>query len=185
MPAGCRRAGRAANRSQHSSLVQQDDAVGQLLDFRQGVRGEKNGRAVAFHQLSFQKPAEFGGGDGIETARWLIQQQHAGTVNHGPRQSQAMDLAGGKGPHLAVDECAHPHQFGQFFKPPGRFRVEQIVHGGKEVKIFARGEPFVEAAVGGGVKSKLGADLRTLPFDIVSGDAGAAARRHQQGGQNA
>ena len=100
-------------------------------------------------------------------------------------RAQAMDLAGGKGPHLAVDECAHAHQFGQFFEAPGSFGVEQIVHGGEELQIFARGEAVVEAAVGGGVKAKLGADMRALAFDIVSGDAGAAARRHQQSGQNA
>ena len=34
------------------------------------------------------------------------------------------------------------------------------------------------------MKAKLGADLRALPFHIVSGDARAAARRHQQGGKN-
>ena len=57
-------------------------------------------------------------------------------MNHGPRQTQAVHLAGGKGPYLAVDERAHPHEVGQFFEAAGRFGVEQIVHGGEEVEDF-------------------------------------------------
>jgi len=96
-----------------------------------------------------------------------------------------MYLSGGKGPYLAVDEHTHSHQIGKFFQTAGRVGVEAIVHGGEELQIFSRRKPLVEAAVGSGVKSKLGADLRALAFDVVSGDAGPAARRHQERRQNA
>ena len=106
-------------------------------------------------------------------------------MNHGARQSHTMYLSGGKGPYLAVDEHTHSHQIGQFFQTVGRVGVEAIVHGGEELQIFSRRKPLVETAVGGGVKPKLGADLRALAFDVVSGDAGAAACRHQKRCQNA
>ena len=140
---------------------------------------------MTLDQLGFQKSPEIGGGDRIQTACRFVEQQHAGTVNHGPRQAETMYLAGGKGPHLAVDEGAHPHQFNQFFETPVCFSVEQIIHSGEEVKIFAGGQAIVEAAVRGGVKSKLGADLRAMTFHVVSGDPGAATGRHQQSSQDA
>ena len=140
---------------------------------------------MAFHQLALQKPPELRRRHRIQAAGRLIQQKHAGPMDHRPRQPQAMHLAGGKRPHLAIDECGHPHEFGQFFNTPGRFGIEEIVHGGEELEILASGKPLVEAAVGGGVKPKLGAYLRTFPFHVVTGNPGAAPRRHQQGGQNA
>src|ERR1700686_543677 len=172
-PHGSRRASRAASRMPAffpGPTTPRGPPVAQLPP---GCAMRTGWSCRGVRPVEFSETSGSGGGPGTQTAGRLIEQQHAGTVDHGPSQAQAMHLPGREGPHLAVDECRHAHQLSQFFETSGRFGVEQIVHGGEELKVLARGEAIVETTIGGGVKPKLGADVRALAFHVVSGDPGA------------
>src|SRR6202030_2449854 len=151
---------------------------------RQGMRGEEHGCTLTVDHLCLKKSPELRGRHGIKAARRLVQQQYAWTMDHGTRKSQAMHLSRGKSSHLAVDKFGHAHQLGQFLDSPGSFRVEQIVHGGEEIQVRARGKTAIEAAVGSRVKSKLRTYVRSLPLHVITRDAHTTAGWHQQGCQD-
>lgn len=57
------------------SAIKQQDAVGDLLDFGNGVRGEQEGGAVPAKDLRFEKASEIGGGQRVKASRRLIEEE--------------------------------------------------------------------------------------------------------------
>jgi len=66
--------------SEQASIVDNRDAVGEKLYLGQSVRGEEQGSIAEAQDLGLQEAAKLGSGDGIKTARWLIEKQDAGVV---------------------------------------------------------------------------------------------------------
>jgi len=58
--------------SEEAPGIDNRDAIGEELDFRQSVRGEEQGSIAAAENLGFQETPEFGSGDGVQTSRRLI-----------------------------------------------------------------------------------------------------------------
>src|SRR6266513_1696635 len=54
----------------------------------------------------FQEAAKLRGGDGVEAARRLVEQQDAGPMEKGASEAETLDRAGGERAHLAVERLA-------------------------------------------------------------------------------
>ena len=57
---------------EQTAVIDDGDAIGEALDFREGVGGEENGSGAGLQDLRFEKAAELGCGDDVDAARGLV-----------------------------------------------------------------------------------------------------------------
>ncbi len=88
------------------SAMEDGDSIGQEFDFRQRVRSEEKRCCAALQHLAFQKLTKRGGGDGVEAARRLIEQEDVWRMKEGAREAKPLQGTGGKSADLSVERLA-------------------------------------------------------------------------------
>lgn len=63
---------------QNATAMENGNTIGEKLDFREGVRSEKKRSGTVAQHMALQELTKRRGGDGVQTARWLIEKQDAG-----------------------------------------------------------------------------------------------------------
>ena len=165
--------------------IEQDDAVSNLFDFAEHVRGKKQRSAAAADEIVLQQAPEVCGGERIEAARRLIEQEDGRAVEQSAGQAEAVRHPGGIGAHLAVEVARNAHPCCDRSDAIASGRARQVVHGGKKGEILPAAQATVEAFVTAGVVAELLARARCFAFGIEATEHGAAAGRDDQGGENA
>jgi len=168
-----------------AALIQNRNQIGQLFDLRQSVRGKQYRCAVLADDALQQEAPKFRGRERIEAARGFIEKQYGRPVQHGPRQTQPVNVSCRKRAHLAVQKRAQVKQFGEFSDPSGGIFARQIIESGKQIEVLSRAQAGVEAAIGAGVVPDLQSDFCGLAGDVESANLRVPARRKQQGGEDA
>jgi len=98
---------------EETALVEDGDAIGEQFDFGESVRGEEERSIAAAEDLRFKESAKIHGGDGVETARGLIEEKDARVVEQCAGQAEALDGAGRKSARLAVENIGQLELFGE------------------------------------------------------------------------
>ncbi len=88
---------------EQAAFVDDRHAIGEEIDFGERVGGEEQGGVAALQDFRFEEAAEFGGGDGVQAARGLVEEQDARLMQEGAREADALHGAGGERADLAVD----------------------------------------------------------------------------------
>jgi hypothetical protein len=99
--------------SEKAASVNHRHAVSEKLDFGESVRSEKQCSLPMVQDFRFKEAAKLRGGDSIEAARGLVEQQDVGLMEKGASQAETLDRAGGECAHLAVKCYAQMKLFGK------------------------------------------------------------------------
>ncbi len=171
--------------SEEASGVDHGDAVGEEFDLGQSVRGEEQRSIAAAEDFGFEEAAKIGGGDRVEAAGGFIEEEDAGLVEQGASEAEALDCAGGKRAHLAVQGFFEMELLGENGDALCGGGIRKMIEAAKEAQILAAGEAGVEADVAAGVVAELAANGARVENGVMSGDLCAAAGREQKRGENA
>src|SRR5882762_8960038 len=133
----------------------------------------------------FQEAPKLRGGDGIEAARRLVEEQDAGPMEKSASQAETLDGAGGKCAHLAVEGFAQLELFGELRDALGRGGARKQIQLAEEEQVFARGKPRVEAVVRARMIAQAAADVARLVDGVVASDARTATGGHKKRCKNA
>jgi len=171
--------------SEQASIVDNGDAVGEKFYLGQSVRGKEQGSIAAAQNLGLQEAAKLGSGDGVKTARWLIEKQDAGLVKKRASQAEALNRAGREGAHLAVESFRKMELRGKKHDALCGGCAGEMVESAEEAKIFAARQTRIEAEVAPCVITELAANGARVEHSIVPGDLRAALRGKKKCGENA
>ncbi len=171
--------------SEQASIVDNRDAIGEKLNLRQSVRGEEKGSVAAAQNLGLQEAAKLGSGDGVKTARWLIEKEDAGLVKQSTNEAEALNRAGREGAHLAVESFRKMELFGEKRDALCGGGAGKMVETAEEAKIFAARQAGIETEVAPCMITKLAANCARVEHSVVSGDLSPALRGKQERGENA
>ena len=149
------------------------------------MRGKEQRSVAVAHDFCFEETTEFGGGDGVEAARGLIEKQNAGTMEERASEAEALHGAGGKGADLAGERFAEMELIGELGDSLGRGGARELIQLPEEEKILAGGQARVEAVVGACMIAELAAHCARLADSVMTGDTRVAASGHQESGENA
>lgn len=130
------------------AFLQDGDAVRQKFDFRECVRCEKQGSALAFKDFGLQETPEVGRGQGIQAARGFIEKEHLGLMENRSNQAEPLDGAGGQGAHLPVERIAQLKTFGQSRDTSSQDGIGEMIQPAEETQIFSSGQAREKAQVG-------------------------------------
>ena len=132
----------------------------------------------------FQEAPKLRGGDGIEAARRLVEEQDAGPMEKSASQAETLNRAGGKCAHLAIERFAQLELFGELRDSLGRGEPRKQIQSAEEEQVFARRQPRIEAVVRASVITKAAAHCARVANGVVARDPRVAARGHKQRGDN-
>lgn len=166
-------------------MIDDGNAIGEAFDFGEGVGGEENGSGAGLKYLRFEKAAELGGGDDVDAAGGLVQEEYARTMEESAGEAEALNGAGRKGADLAIEEFAKGELGGQRSDALSSHGKGKAIELAEEKEILASGEARIEAMIGAGVIAELAADVPRMRESVVAGDARAAGGGKEQGGDNA
>ncbi len=88
------------------AFIEDGNAVGEKFNFRERVRSEEQSDVASLEELGLEEAAEFGGGNGVQAARRLIQKEHGGLMEKGASEAQALDCSCGECADLAIESRA-------------------------------------------------------------------------------
>ena len=117
----------------------------------------------------FEKPAKFGGGDGVETPRRFVEKQDLGLVEQRAEKAEALEIAGGKSAKLAIKEAAEFEAFCKFRDASLQNGIGEIVQPAKKTEILASGKTRIEPQVGSSVVTEMAADRGRVAHRVASG----------------
>ena len=176
--------GREGVACEETAFVDDSDAIGEQFHLRESMRGEKKGSVSRAEDLRFKKAAKVHGGDGVQTARGLIEKKHAGLMKQGAGETEALDGAGGESARLAVENVGELELFGKLRDAEIRGGAGKMIQLAEEAQVFAPGEPGVEAVICAGVIAETAPDRAGVALGIVAGDAGGTASGEKKRGEN-
>ena len=167
------------------TFIQNGYAIGQEFDFRERVRGEKQGSALTRDDFRLQEAAKFSRSDGVQAAGGFIEQQDSGLVKEGAEKAEALNGTGRQSANLTAERGGKSKSFRESRDSGVQIRVREVVQTAKETEIFASGETRIETEVRAGVIAEVAADFRGFACGIKTGDNCGAAGGQQQRGQDA
>ncbi len=170
--------------SQEAASVNYGHAIREKLHFGESVRGEEQGSLAMAKDFRFQEAAKLRGGDGVEAARGLVEKQDTGLVKKCASQAEALDRAGGKRAHLAVERFAELKLLGELQDSLGRGGTRKQIQLAEEEQILARRKPRIEAVVRARVIAQAAADVARVLDGVVAGDSRVAACGDKKRGDN-
>lgn len=129
---------------------------------------------ATLHDFGFNEAAEFGGGQGIETARGFIQQQHVRLVQYGASEAQALDRPCGKGANLPVEGIFEVKLFRESVDAMRRCGSRELIQSSKEHQVLPACQAGIKTVVGPRVVAKLAANGTRIPRGVVARDTRAA-----------
>jgi hypothetical protein len=171
--------------SEEAAGVDNGDSVGEKFDFGESVRSKEQGSAPMAKDFGFQETAEFRGADGVETARGLVKEKHAGMVEQDASQAETLNGAGGESAHLAIQGFADLELFREQGDTLGGRGIRKLIQSAKKMQILTARQARVKTMIGAGVVAKTAADFARLVDGIVSGDTRAAGGGNEECGKNA
>ena len=171
--------------SQQASSVNDGDAIGEELDFRERVGSEEQSCLTGPENLGFQETAKLGGANGVETARRLIEQENAGLMEESTAKTETLQRAGRKSAHLPVESFLDMKLFRELSDALRGSGARDPVESSEKSQIFPAGESRVEARIASGVIAEVAARSGGIAKGVVSGDLRAAVCGKNQGGENA
>jgi hypothetical protein len=149
------------------------------------MRGEENGSSAGLQDLSFQDVPKFCGGERVDAARRLIEEENAGPVKQGAREAEALYGAGRKCPDLAV-ECFREAQLrGDLRHSRKSLFAGEMIELAKEKQVFPTSQSGEEAKIAAGMVAKLAANGTRLAERVVAGYASGTARGKKKSRQDA
>ena len=148
------------------------------------MRSEQERSAAPADDFLLEETPETRGGERVEAARGLVEQEDGGVVEKSAGEAEAVGDARREGADLAVELVGDLHPGGDAGDAVANFRGGQIVHGGEESEIFASGEAGVEAFVAARVIAEPTARERAFFFRVVAANESAAAGGDDEGGKN-
>jgi len=134
--------------------------------------------------LRFEEAAKIHGGDGVETARGLVEEQHAGLMKQGAGQTEALNGAGGEGARLAVENIGELELFGELGDAEVRRAAGKMIQLAEEAQVFAASEARVKPVIRAGMIAEVAADGSCIARGIFAGDARGAASGEEKRGEN-
>jgi hypothetical protein len=171
--------------SEQAPIVDNRDSVSEKFYLRQSVRGEEQGSIAAAQNLGLQEAAKLGSGDGVKTARWLIEKQDAGLVKQSAGKAEALNRAGREGAYLTIESFRKMELFGEKRDALRGGRAGEMVEAAEEAKIVAARQARIESEVAPCMITELAANCARIEDSIVSGDLRAALRGEKKRGENA
>lgn len=129
------------------ALVEDGDAIGNGERFRQVVSGVGDGYSGC-GDVAYEGD-QAGGGDRIEAASGLIQQEHAGILKQGSRNRQALVHPGGELHDLLAAGVGELYLLQGGFDAGRTLAAGNILERGEKLEIFARGESGKEGSLCG------------------------------------
>src|SRR5260370_35782882 len=123
--------------------------------------GEQN-RCLLPGQSADRGP-EVGRGGGVEAARRLVKQKHAGTLDQSARDPESLVHAARELHDQRVGLLFEAGIAENLFDPPTSFVARDFVEGGEEIKVLTGGETGEERALGGNRDADVPPDAAGLP----------------------
>jgi len=76
-----------------AAVLEDGDAAGEEFDFSERMRGEEERSFAVLQDLGFEEMAEGCGGDGVEAASGLVEEEDPRRVKEGTGEAEALDGA--------------------------------------------------------------------------------------------
>jgi len=165
-------------------MIDDSHAIGKQFHLGEGVGGEEQGSVAVLENFGLEEAAEFGGGDGVEAARRLVEQQDARLVQQGTGEAEALDGAGGEGADLAAERFFQMKLLRERFDAPRGGGSREVIQAAEEEKILPAAQARVKTVVCAGVIAQLAADGAGGFCGVMAGDARVALGGKQEGGED-
>jgi len=168
-----------------ATVLEDRYAIGEELDFGEGVGSEKQRGLAGLHDVRFQEMAEGGGGDRVEAAGRFVEKKNARGMKEGASEGEALNGAGRKSADLAIERCGEFELRGELRYAIARDGSGEMIEAAEEEEVFAGGEARVKALVGTGVVTEGATDGTGRRDGVMSRDGGMAGGGKKKRGEDA
>ena len=176
--------GRSVERDE-PTLAEDGDAAGEKLDFGERVRRKKQRSCAGLQDLRFQKLAEGRGGDGVQAASWFVKKENGRRVKQSASEAEALDGAGRKSAHLAIEEIYEFELRGEVRDATAGGGRGEMIEAAKEKEVFAGGKASVKALVRARMVAKGTANSARRRDGVMAGDGSGAGGGEKKRRENA
>ena len=167
-----------------ATVMEDGDAIGEELDFGEGVGSEEQRACAGLQDLRFQEMAEGRGGDRVEAASWLVEKKNARGVQEGASEGEALNGAGRKSADLAIERLGEFELRGESRDAIARSGSGEMIEAAEEEEILAGGEARVKALVGTGMVTERAADGAGGRDGVMACDGGMAGGGKKKRGED-
>ncbi|CAM5409959.1 hypothetical protein SGLAM104S_08989 [Streptomyces glaucescens] len=163
------------------AVVEDGDAVGELVGFFEVLGGEEDGDAVG-DEVADDLPHVVAGA-GVEAGGGFVEEDDAGGADEGHGDVEAALHAAGVGGGGLLGGGGEVEAFQQFGGDPAAFALGEVVQVGHEEHVLLAGDQAVDGGELSGDTDR-GAYGLGVGGEVVAGDAGLSAVGGDEGGED-